>query len=320
MEWLQSEFIYTVTKQLLDNSIEQLFTLASDVIEAFSLPIEVAAGIYIALMGYSLSTGIISMSQRDVATRFAKVIGILVLLETFQRFGIGVFSKIWEQPDNLADYFAEALAPILGFTGALDIDTLDALAATYTLFAASLGEKVTQAHDNQAIWGVGTWVITMAPFALTVITIYLAKFISAVLFLISPLVFILSLTFGTYQGTNILLSWFKAILMTFLTVIVVYIVGIIGMTMIVKYMGALLGVGAISDFISDFTGTDPFGDTYTIVHLGPLVVLGLFTIILLSQATSVAAALLGTTGINNQQATGFVQIGALQAASASRGL
>jgi len=104
MEWLQSEFIYTVTKQLLDNSIEQLFTLASDVIEAFSLPIEVAAGIYIALMGYSLSTGIISMSQRDVATRFAKVIGILVLLETFQRFGIGVFSKIWEQPDNLADY------------------------------------------------------------------------------------------------------------------------------------------------------------------------------------------------------------------------
>ena len=104
--------------------------------------------------------------------------------------------------------------------------------------------------------------------------------------------------------------------MTFLTVIFVYIVGVTCMAMMARYMAALVAFDFAGDILDGGLGlTGSLGAKYTLVHLAPLGIMAIFTIVLLSQATSVAGSLLSVAAINTQQFTSFAQVGALQAAS-----
>jgi len=304
MEWQQSQFIYNVTTAILDRSIEGLFNLAGDAITAFSVPLQAAAAIYIALIGYSVMTGVISMSVRDLSIQFAKVIGIIVIAAAFERFGNDLFEEVWDIPDGIAEYFVVKTAPILEMpasaTALLSGDiaslvtsnptTLDNLTGMYSGLASVLGDNVTQARGEGA-WPLMTWIVAMIPLALTIVGIYLAKFVAAILFLVSPVVFILSLVTGGFRGNSVLSSWFKALAVTFLTVIIVYTVGVVCMVMMTKYMIALVTADFLAnlplpDFLNPFSAD---GFQYTLVQLAPLGIIAMFSVILISQASSVAS-------------------------------
>ncbi len=316
-DWLNTLLVYEVTETSLSAALERLFDIFGDVLDTFWLPVQAAAAIYIAMIGYALLTGMISLSARDVAIRFAKVIGIIFLMRTFSIYGADLFERVWAIPDSIGDYFARQIAPILDFPGVSSIATLDSLAALYSGVAEIVSNQVSQSKPENVSskWGFWTWLITMVPLALTIISIFIAKFVAAMLFLASPVVFILSLTLGSIKGTNILMSWFKALAMTFLTVIFVYIVGITCMAMMARYMAALIAFDVGTSFIEGLGLTGAFGAKYTLVHLAPLGIMAVFTIVLLSQATNVAGSLLSIAAINTQQLTSFAQVGALQAAS-----
>jgi len=313
--WLETQFIYHVTTVTFDRALERLFELVAGVLDAFWLPIQAAAAIYIILMGYSLMSGLISLSAREVAVRFAKVIGIILLVKLFHGWGDTIFEKVWGIPEGIADFFTEAIVPIIDLPSSAGLDTLDSFATFYTGLASVLSEQVSQDHAENAKWGFGTWFMAMAPFALTVIAIYIAKFISALLFLASPLVFILSLTLGSVRGNNILMSWLKAVVLTFITLIFIYIVGVTCIAMIARYMAALIAYDLSLGPLSSVIPAVAEGPRFTLLHLSPLGILALFSIIMISQATSVASSIMGIAAINTQQATSFMQIGALQAAS-----
>ena len=139
----------------------------------------------------------------------------------------------------------------------------------------------------------------MSPLFVINISIILAKVISAVLFLIAPVIFILSLM--GFQN-NYLAAWFKAILLTFLTVIIVFVVGTVVLDIVQTELFALRDL--------------PYeeGKPVSIVTFAPLGVLSVFGVVIISQATSIASTIIGAAPINTQQATGFLQIAALQGA------
>ena len=316
MEWLDTALIYTVTETSLNGALDRMFGILADVLNAFWVPVQAAAAVYIALMGYALMSGAISMPAREVAIRFAKVIGIIFLMRTFSIYGDDLFNRAWAIPDAISDFYAREIAPILEFPNLVGIGNMDALAGFYSVAAENLSQEVTSAHNNSQKWGFWTWVITMAPLALTVVSVFIAKFVAALLFLVSPIVFILSLTIGNFNNSNILMSWFKALAMTFITVIFIYIVGITCMAMMGRYIVALVAFDAVaSSPILDIFGLGgALGAKYTLVHLAPLGIMTMFTIVLLSQATNVAGSIMGIAAISSQQMTSFAQISALNAA------
>lgn len=328
MNWLDSQFVYDVVDDTFNTALETMFGVFGQVLNTFWVPVQVAAAIYIALIGYSVMTGAISMSGRDVAIRLFKVVTIIFLVRTFSIFGDNLFNSAWSIPNNIADFFALQLAPILQLPGidaipglssaASGIETLDSLATLYSGLSSLVSSQVAEAHSESFTWGFGSWVIAMAPLAVTLVAIYVAKFVAALLFLVSPIVFIISLLMGFGSNNTVLLSWFKALVMTFLTVILVYIVGVVCLSMMARYMAALLiydVAGGVVSGVAEFFGISGIlGQKYTLVHLAPLGVFAMFTIVLISQATSFAGAIMGVAGISTQQATSFMQIGALQAA------
>ena len=83
MEWLDTALVYSVTDTSLTGALSRMFGILGNVLDAFWLPVQAAAAVYIALMGYALMSGAISMPAREVAIRFAKVIGIIFLMRTF---------------------------------------------------------------------------------------------------------------------------------------------------------------------------------------------------------------------------------------------
>lgn len=317
MEWLDTALVYTATETSLNGALSRMFGILGDVLNAFWLPVQAAAAVYIALMGYALMSGAISMPAREVAIRFAKVIGIIFLMRTFSIYGFSLFDAAWSIPDSIADLYAEQIAPLLQFTGFVGIDSIDSLAGVYSLETQILSAQVTEAHGLEAgpKWGFWTWVITMAPLALTVVSIFIAKFVAALLFLVAPIVFILSLTIGNFNNSNILMSWFRSLVMTFITVIFIYIVGITCIAMMARYIVALIAFDAGIGVLDIFGLGGLLGAKYTLVHLAPLGIMAMFSIVLLSQATNVAGSLMGIAAINTQQMTSFAQIGALQASA-----
>ncbi len=307
MDWLDSGFIYIATTSLLDSALDQFLGLFTGIMQALYLPVIASVAIYLALTGYSVMTGVIAMTPRDLAIRFAKAIGIIVLIQIFAFNGASIFTDIWSVTDGIADFYVEKISGVLALTGSASIDTLDALAALFTIETEVLGALLDQAHEGEK-WGMYSWLMVMVPLALLIIAVYIAKFVVALLFMVSPLVFILSMVMGNVSGNNILASWFKMIITTLLTLIFVYIVGITIMFIMTKYI-ALLGVAGIASIV--LTGSPDI----TMIHLAPLGILSLFSIILMTQATTVASGIMGIAATNTQQATSFMQIGALRSAS-----
>ena len=140
----------------------------------------------------------------------------------------------------------------------------------------------------------------MAPIFVINISIIIAKVISAVLFFIAPIIFILSLL-GLQN--NYLSAWFKAILLTFLTVIIVFVVGVFVLDIVDEQLVKLINLPYVA------------GEPLSIVKFAPLGVLSIFGVVIVSQATTIASSIIGAAAINTQQATGFLQIAALQGAN-----
>lgn len=287
--------LYDRTQGSVENTIDNIFTLTYFVTKSFNPIITIVAGVYIALIGYALISGYIVMSGREAAVRFSKIILIIVLANFFTTYTGRLYEFVWQVPTAIGDFLAGHIAQDgTGKTSFNDLMDKHSVAGT------QIGKKYAQGHhvDKQGL-AIGAWAISMSPLFVINISIILAKVISAVLFLIAPVIFILSLM--GFQN-NYLAAWFKAILLTFLTVIIVFVVGTVVLNIVQTELFALRDL--------------PYeeGKPVSIVTFAPLGVLSVFGVVIISQATSIASTIIGAAPINTQQATGFLQIAALQGA------
>ena len=287
--------LYDRTQGSVENTIDNIFTLTYFVTKSFNPIITIVAGVYIALIGYALISGYIVMSGREAAVRFSKIILIIVLANFFTTYTGRLYEFVWQVPTAIGDFLAGHIAQDgTGKTSFNDLMDKHSVAST------EIGKKYAQGHhvDKQGL-AIGAWAISMSPLFVINISIILAKVISAVLFLIAPVIFILSLM--GFQN-NYLAAWFKAILLTFLTVIIVFVVGTVVLDIVQTELFALRDL--------------PYeeGKPVSIVTFAPLGVLSVFGVVIISQATSIASTIIGAAPINTQQATGFLQIAALQGA------
>lgn len=287
--------LYDRTQGSVENTIDNIFTLTYFVTKSFNPIITIVAGVYIALIGYALISGYIVMSGREAAVRFSKIILIIVLANFFTTYTGRLYEFVWQVPTAIGDFLAGHIAQDgTGKTSFNDLMDKHSVAGT------QIGKKYAQGHhvDKQGL-AIGAWAISMSPLFVINISIILAKVISAVLFLIAPVIFILSLM--GFQN-NYLAAWFKAILLTFLTVIIVFVVGTVVLDIVQTELFALRDL--------------PYeeGKPVSIVTFAPLGVLSVFGVVIISQATSIASTIIGAAPINTQQATGFLQIAALQGA------
>ena len=296
MSFENVEGLYAKTQGGVETTIDNIFTLTYFVSKQFDPIITTVAGVYIALMGYAIISGYIVMTGKEAAVRFSKIALIVILAKFFTSYTGNLYSAVWEVPISIGDYLASI------FSGdATGKKTFETLMNKHSMAATKIGMKYAEGHgpDKQSL-AIGTWAIAMAPVFVLNITIMLAKIISAVLFLVSPVVFILSLL--DIQN-NYLMAWFKAILLTFLTVIIVFVIGAVVLDIVSEQLNALKDLPYDKD------------KPPSIVAFAPLGVLSVFGIVIISQATSIASSIIGAAAINTQQATGFMQIAALQGAN-----
>lgn len=288
--------LYETTQLNVDESIKKIFSVTDIVTLEFSPIIVSAAAIYIALMGYALVSGYIVLNGKEAAIRFSKVVLIILLTRFFIHTGL-VYEAVWKIPNAIGDFLTST------FNGDLNggKTKFKSLMDDHSKSATYVGQKYAQDHKpGDHGLAIGTWAITMAPIFVINISIIIAKVISAVLFFIAPIIFILSLL-GLQN--NYLSAWFKAILLTFLTVIIVFVVGVFVLDIVDEQLVKLINLPYVA------------GEPLSIVKFAPLGVLSIFGVVIVSQATTIASSIIGAAAINTQQATGFLQIAALQGAN-----
>ena len=300
MSFESVEKLYSTTKLEVDQTVQDMFGLVNGIMVDFFPVIMSVAVVYIMLMGYALVSGHIVLNGKEAAIRFSKVVLIIVLTKLFMGYFGDLYNLFWDVPESIGDYLANSFetreSSNESFLSGMDFETIMGL---HSANASHLGQKYAGEHADQEALAIGVWSIAMAPVFVINIALMLARVISAVLFLIAPVVFILSLM--GFQN-NYLMAWIKAILLTFLTVIIVYIVGVFALDIVSDQLVALRNLPY-----------DP-NSPVSIVEFAPLGVLSVFAVVIISQATTIASSIIGVTPINTQQATGFLQIAALQGA------
>jgi len=319
MEFLQTFEIYTKVTTVVDLLINLLFRLTDDVANVLTPGVTAAAAVYVALMGYAYISGWVAMSQRELAIRFGKLILVLFLLQAFTGFTGSTFDAIWAIPEAVGDFIASRifplynLGPITTLLGGGSATDFEGLVNISGIASSIIAEQVGQANSQKTAYPVIVWAISMAPVALVIISILMARIISALLFVIAPFILILSLL--GFQN-NFLYSWFKALLSTFVTVIIVYAIGTVGVLMVLAQM-ALLFIPDLSTLIATLTG----GSTevlFSLPRLAPLGITAIFVVMLITQIPQIASALIGVAVVSTQQATSFIQVAALQTAARAK--
>lgn len=319
MEFLKTFEIYTKVVSVVDVFIDILFRLTDDVASYLTTGVTAAAAIYIALMGYAYISGWIAMSQRELALRFGKVILVLILLRAFSGFTAGTFDTIWAIPESVGDFIAGKIFPLydLGpinilLGGGSSASDFEGLVNASGIGSSIIADQVGQANQQNGSYPVIVWALSMAPVALVIVSILIAKMITALLFVIAPFILLLSLL--GFQN-NFLYSWFKTLLSTFVTVIIVYAIGTVGVMMVLAQM-ALLFIPDLSSVIAAMTGGNP-EVLFSLPRLAPLGITAIFVIMLITQAPQIASAIIGVAAVSTQQATSFMQVAALQTAAKS---
>jgi len=237
------------------------------------------------------------MTQREAALKLGKVILIIFLLQTFSTITGATFDAVWEVPEAVGSFITNAIFDGLGsvFGGALAVlgafsvvTDFDGLVNFHAGVASLLADSVQGTKDANSQYPVYVWAFAMAPAVLVTVSILLAKMISAVLFVVAPVVFMLSLL-GFKQ--NFLMSWIKALISTFVTVIIVYAVGTVGLIVTLIQMANAF----VPDLSTIITGSV---EKYSIPELAPLGITSIFSVILLTQAPAIASALIGVPAVS----------------------
>lgn len=294
--------LYTQTNAEVNATVQNIFDLAGLAMAVFNPTLIIVSTIYIALMGYAIISGWIVMSAREAATRFSKVVIVLILANLFTNYAGDMYDFAWRAPVAIGDFFASSLDSLSLYSLVFGSE-FDSLMNQHSLHATSIGQNFAKQYPEKQSIAIAAWGISMAPVFVITISIIIAKVISAVLFIIAPVVFILALL-GLQN--NYLMTWVKAIALTFLTVIIIYILGTVVLDIVFDQLIAMASRA--------YDAETPIN----LIEFAPLGVLSVFGIILVSQATTIASSIMGMAAINTQQATGFMQIGALQSAGAAR--
>ncbi|MEP1229523.1 MAG: type IV secretion system protein [Litorimonas sp.] len=330
--WFEISSVYSSVSTTVDLALIAMFSIVGDVANSFSIFVTAMAVIYVALMGYSVMSGMIKITAREMGSKFAKIVFILFILNLLTTsgglLGLSLYNQVWEIPEGIGAFFADRLSPfintsagggllgsVLNFLGLGVDNAFDGLMDSYARQVTIIGSSVSAAPGGGETLGLIIWFALMAPMFLTTISIFIAKFVSAVLFIIAPLVFGFSLLGFT---NNFLMSWLRSLAVTFLTAILVFIIGAASLSIVMVEMLQLIANDGGGSFLTVVSGGGvPPGSEWSIPAIAPSGILALFALMLVTQAPSIASSIVGVAATNSQQATSFIQIGALQAASRS---
>jgi len=307
-DWIINLTIYTRTKIVIDAFIDVLFGIIDNFASDITTAVTATAAVYIALMGYAVISGAVSMTQREAAMRLGKVVFIIFLLQTFGSMTGSAFENTWEVAESVGNYLADEIFPAFSAVSGITIPGMSAATDFDSLVDFNTGVSAWLAQEvggsNSGMYPVLVWAFAMAPAVLTVVTLFLAKVVLAVLFICAPIVFILSLLGVQY---NFLTAWFKALISTYVTAIIVYVIGTFGIMITMIQMGTtlLLTLG---------------GGGTSVPEMTPLGITAIFSTILITQAPNIAASFIGVATVSAQQATSFMQTAVLQGAIRGSGI
>ena len=289
--------VFATMQNSIDPLIESIFGIVERVFSYFYLPVTFSAMIFIALIGYAMMSGYIVMSGREIAVKFSKVILVLIALQVFSTAAVDVYQFAWSVPDSLASVFVTAIdssVPSSEWIGS----PFGVLVAEHTGYSTDIAIAYTQAGADATTTNI-IWMISMAPLGVILLTYAIAKIVSAALFVTAPIVLILSLT---SVQTPYIMSWVKALLVTLVTVMLLFLLGTIVLMLLREQW---------SEVVASVTAS---GNPITIPAIYVYALLCLFGVVIVGQCTSIASSIIGAAAINTQQGTSLMQIAALNAA------
>ncbi len=301
--------IYADVMNAIGRPIDKLFVAIMVAFNQFSAPILAAAAIYVALLGYTIMAGKVSMSMHEAAVKISKVVLIIVLVNAYGTSLIDIYKAFWQIPAVLTKYFINVVAPgavhgnlidwgSLSFSALLGNvpDLTDMVDRYANACSGLLGKFVVNQGAAAGMSDMFMWMIYMAPVVVAMIIIIMAKFTSVLLVLVGPVVFFASLI---GYNNNYLMLWFRQLLVMALTVILTFLIFGVVLTMLTG--------------MAENIATLPTQDI-EIATLFPLAVMSVVGFVLISQAPALAGSLLGAAGINTGQITGLVQLAAMRSA------
>jgi len=189
-DWAEVTSVYTSVSATIDLALIAMFSVVDNVFSTFSLFLTAMAGIYVALTGFAIMSGTISMTTREMATKFGKLIFILFLIRLISGgggfLGLGLFNWAWELPEAIGSFFIDRLSPFINTSGGGGLLALlgltsgsnqfDSFMNVYASNANMIASQVSEKQKEN--YGLVAWIVLMAPMFLTTISIFIAKFVS----------------------------------------------------------------------------------------------------------------------------------------------
>ena len=318
--------VYDKVNDWVDGVIEDIFGLGGSLFADLASLMTICAAIYVALMGFFMLSGRISMSPQDALVRISKLVLVVVLFGAYTQVA-GVFYELFF-------VVPETLAASIGNTvnSAVDIDTyslntviravdgtpidgrrgdLSDIVTAHSAVVSTFTVLYMETNNPQGFSDILVWIMGMAPVIATSAILVVARFMMTILLFILPVIAIAAL-FG--RGFSFLGTWVKVMLTLGLTVILTYIAFSVLIVMMTGAIGdTILESGIAALILAAATGSADI-PLFTLYDLAPLAVLSLVVFIVISQIPNIAGSIVGAAGINNQQVSGFTNIAALRAA------
>ena len=318
--------VYEKVTDWTNEVIDDLFGLSGSLFADLASLMTICAAIYVALMGFSLLSGRISMSPQDVMVRISKLVLVVVLFGGYTQVAGAFYELFFVVPEALAASVGSTVNSGVG----VDTFTLNTIIAAVdgTPISGQRGDLNSIVEEHSAVVGVLTtlyieynnpvgssdmlmWFVGMSPVIAASAVLVVARFVMTILLFVLPIIAIAAL-FG--RGYGVLGTWVKVMLTLGLTIILTYIAFSVLSVVMIGAIGSTIVESGIAAVITGAVTGSTDVTLFTLYDLAPLGILSLVVFIIISQIPNIAGSIVGAAGINNQQVSGFTNIAALRAA------
>ena len=296
---------YSTIMHIADKPIGQLFKVAGNMFDPLQEPVEAAAAVYVALLGYTLLTGKVTMSMHEAFVRISKVVLVIIVFGFYTTNMDKFYQGFWDIVIGVTSKFIDVVTSgsvtgILGNDGVggfyARTPDMDALVNGYQ---QSLMKLMKIAVDGKIITDTADFIfiaLFMAPVLVGTLIVIVAKFITLLLVVVAPFIAFMMLI---GYSNNYLSAWIKQLLVT-------------GLTVIITYMIFAVVILMLSTLTADIINKS--GNNLSVPELFPLAIMSVIGFVLIGQGPSLASNLLGAAGIQTGQISSLVQLGLMRTA------
>lgn len=324
---LTSTNIFDRVNDWADTAIEALFSQAQTFLSDFSYLVVVCLTIYVALMGFAMLGGRVTMSPQDAMVRLSKIVLVVLLFNSYSAVAGGFYELFFVIPEAIAYLLANTLnsgisddtyvintITALNGTPFLNIPRgdLSGIVASHSFVMGAFTALFIETNDPDSSYATVVWFVGMSPIIVAASALAVARFVMALLLFLLPLIALAAL-FG--RGFGILATWVKVMMTLGLTIIMIYITFGVAVAIMTSALVDTIITSTVASILTGTTSSGPLPlPIFTLYDLAPLGVLSLVIFVIISQIPSVAGSIVGAAGINTQQVSGFINIAALQLA------